>query len=118
MTVKNFPMGSILGQKFGEHYSTNSKAAAEAALSADGVAYIHCYLGLHRARNVQRYLAEHAQVQAQTYATTGAGASEITRCSSYVSTASSEFLMRSIRRWISWRRSARLWTKRRSKAKA
>ena len=49
MTVKNFPMGSILGQKFGENYSKNSKAAAEAALSADGVAYIHCYLGLHRA---------------------------------------------------------------------
>ena len=72
MTVKNFPMGSILGQKFGEHYSTNSKAAAEAALSAEGVAYIHCYLGLHRAKNVQRYLAEHAQVQAQTYATVNA----------------------------------------------
>ncbi len=72
MTVKNFPMGSILGQKFGENYSKNSKAAAEAALSADGVAYIHCYLGLHRAKNVQRYLAEHAQVQAQTYATANA----------------------------------------------
>src|SRR5690606_12774503 len=32
----------------------------------------HCYLGLHRAKNVQRYLAEHAQVQAQTYATANA----------------------------------------------
>lgn len=72
MTVKNFPMGSILGQKFGENYSKNSKAAAEAALSADGVAYIHCYLGLHRAKNVQRYLAEHAHVQSQTYATVNA----------------------------------------------
>lgn len=68
MTVKNFPMGSILGQKFGEHYSKNSKAAAEAALAADGVAYIHCYLGLHRARNVQRYLAEHARVEARVFA--------------------------------------------------
>ena len=72
MTVKSFPMGSILGQKFGDNYSKNSKAAAEAALAADGVAYIHCYLGLHRARNVLRYLAEHAQVQAQTYVTAGA----------------------------------------------
>lgn len=72
MTVKNFPMGSILGQKFGDNYSINSKAAAEAALAADGVAYIHCYLGLHRARNVLRYLAEHAQVQAQSYATANA----------------------------------------------
>ena len=72
MTVKNFPMGSILGQKFGDDYVQNSKAAAEAALAADGVAYIHCYLGVHRAKNVQRYLAEHAQVQAQTYSATNA----------------------------------------------
>ena len=61
MTVKNFPMGSILGQKFGDDYAKNSKAAAEAALAADGIAYIHCYLGLHRARNVQGYLAQHAR---------------------------------------------------------
>jgi tetratricopeptide (TPR) repeat protein len=61
MTVKNFPMGSILGQKFGNDYAKNSKAAAEAAIAADGVAYIHCYLGLHRARNVQTYLAEHVR---------------------------------------------------------
>lgn len=60
MTVKNFPMGSILGQKFGDHYERNSKAAAKAALDADGIAYIHCYLGLHRARNVQLHLAEQA----------------------------------------------------------
>lgn len=63
--VKNFPMGSILGQKFGDAYATNSKAAADAAINARGVAYIHCYLGLHRARNVQEYLAEH--VKAATY---------------------------------------------------
>ncbi len=61
MTVKNFPMGSILGQKFGNDYAKNSKAAAEAAIAADGIAYIHCYLGLHRARNVQTYLAEHVR---------------------------------------------------------
>lgn len=72
MRVENFPMGSILGQKFGNNYSKNSKAAAQAALDADGTAYIHCYLGLHRAKNVQRYLAEHAQVQTQTYAGTNA----------------------------------------------
>lgn len=68
MTVKNFPMGSILGQKFGKDYGKNSRAAAEAALRADGVAYIHCYLGLHRAGNVRRYLAEHAKVQSGVYA--------------------------------------------------
>lgn len=61
MTVKNFPMGSILGQKFGDDYIKNSRAAAEAAIAAEGVAYIHCYLGLHRARNVQAHLAEHVR---------------------------------------------------------
>lgn len=65
MTVRNFPMGSILGQKFGDAYATNSKAAAQAAIDAPGVAYIHCYLGLHRARNVQEYLA--AQVKTTAY---------------------------------------------------
>lgn len=60
MVVLNFPMGSILGQKFGADYMKNSKAAAVAALNADGVAYIHCYLGLHRAKNVQDYLASFA----------------------------------------------------------
>lgn len=68
MTVENFPMGSILGQKFGKDYVKNSQAAAEAALEADGVAYIHCYLGLHRAGNVRRYLAEHAKVDGDVYA--------------------------------------------------
>ena len=60
MTVRNFPMGSILGQKFGNDYAKNSRAAADAALAADGIAYIHCYLGLHRARNVQLHLSNHA----------------------------------------------------------
>lgn len=56
MQVLNFPMGSILGQKFGKDYVANSRAAAEAALHAKGIAYIHCYLGLHRARYVQDYI--------------------------------------------------------------
>ena len=73
MTVKNFPMGSILGQKFGADYAKNSQAAAQAALDADGVAYIHCYLGLHRARNVQGYLATH--VRTANYAGSNAATS-------------------------------------------
>lgn len=52
----NFPMGSILGHKFGEDYHKNSRAAAQAALDSGGTAYIHCYLGINRAKNVQRYL--------------------------------------------------------------
>lgn len=58
MRVLNFPMGSVLGQKFGDAYLRNSRAAAEAALRTDGAVYIHCYLGLHRARQVQDYLAQ------------------------------------------------------------
>jgi tetratricopeptide (TPR) repeat protein len=73
MTVRNFPMGSILGQKFGDDYAKNSRAAAEAAINADGIAYIHCYLGLHRARNVQTYLA--ARMRAANYAGSNAAAS-------------------------------------------
>lgn len=60
--VRNFPMASILGQSFGKDYLKNSKAAARAAIDSKGVAYIHCYLGLHRAKRVQEYL--------QSYATT------------------------------------------------
>lgn len=74
MTVKNFPMGSILGQTFGGDYAKNSRAAAEAALAADGGVYIHCYLGLHRAGDVRRYLAEHAQVQTALFEARNVGA--------------------------------------------
>lgn len=56
MQVLNFPMASILGQSFGRDYVKNSEAAAQAALQAGGTAYIHCYLGLHRAKNVQKIL--------------------------------------------------------------
>jgi len=56
MQVLNFPMASILGQSFGRDYVKNSEAAARAALDAPGTAYIHCYLGLHRAKNVQKFL--------------------------------------------------------------
>lgn len=58
MQVRNFPMASILGQSFGADYVRNSEAAARAAIDADGTAYIHCYLGLHRAGNVQKLLAK------------------------------------------------------------
>lgn len=58
--VLNFPMGSILGQRFGADYERNSRAAAEAAIASQGTVYIHCYLGLHRARSVRDYLEQHA----------------------------------------------------------
>jgi tetratricopeptide (TPR) repeat protein len=58
MQLLNFPMASILGQSFGTDYARNSRAAAQAAINARGIAYIHCYLGLHRAVNVEKYLAQ------------------------------------------------------------
>lgn len=57
--VHNFPMGSILGQRFGDDYDRNSRAAAKAAINTPGTVYIHCYLGLHRAANVRTYLEQH-----------------------------------------------------------
>ena len=63
MRVLNFPMASILGQSFGKDYWANSKAAAQAALQAQGVVYLHCYLGLHRAANVRKLLQEQARTE-------------------------------------------------------
>ncbi|MEO7251817.1 MAG: tetratricopeptide repeat protein [Arenimonas sp.] len=65
--VLNFPMASILGQSFGKDYLANSRAAAQAAIDSPGVAYIHCYLGLHRAKNVQRFLEGYAATGTTNY---------------------------------------------------
>jgi tetratricopeptide (TPR) repeat protein len=61
MKVLNFPMASILGQSWGKDYVANSEAAAAAAIEADGIVYVHCYLGLHRAANVRKILETHAR---------------------------------------------------------
>ncbi|WP_096144874.1 tetratricopeptide repeat protein [Stenotrophomonas pictorum] len=65
--VHNFPMGSILGQRFGEDYERNSRAAAETAINTPGTVYIHCYLGLHRAANVRDYLEKHGTVDTRQF---------------------------------------------------
>ena len=70
MQVRNFPMASILGQSFGKDYLANSKAAAQAAIESHGVAYIHCYLGLHRSENVRKILEAYASTKTATYAGT------------------------------------------------
>lgn len=49
----NFPMGSILGRRFGGCYDENAERAARAVISAPGKVYLHCYLGLHRIQAVQ-----------------------------------------------------------------
>ncbi len=75
--VLNFPMASILGHSFGKDYLANSRAAAQAAIDSKGVAYIHCYLGLHRAKNVQKFLETFTATTTATYAgTSQSGRSE------------------------------------------
>lgn len=64
MKVLNFPMASILGQSFGKDYEANSRAAAQAAIGESGIVYVHCYLGLHRAANVRKLLAQYSSTTA------------------------------------------------------
>jgi Flp pilus assembly protein TadD len=52
----NFPMSSVLGKRFGDDYNKNAKAAAEAIASEKTKTYLHCYLGVHRAKVVQDFL--------------------------------------------------------------
>ncbi len=56
--VKNFPMSSILGQRFGSSYDESAKGAAEAMASFPGKVYLHCYLGIHRVSVVRDLLTK------------------------------------------------------------
>lgn len=56
--VKNFPMSSILGQRFGDSYDESAARAAEAIAAFQGKVYLHCYLGIHRIQVVRDILAE------------------------------------------------------------
>ena len=64
----DFPIASILGQKFGTYYETNVQRAASAidSLSKDGVdkVYLHCYLGEHRMVAVKKALAKRGVIAA------------------------------------------------------
>jgi len=62
--VLNFPMTSILGQRFGESYEQNAQAAVAAIAQTPGKVYLHCYLGLHRVK----FVAELAQAKNVTTA--------------------------------------------------
>jgi Flp pilus assembly protein TadD len=55
--LKNFPMTSIVGYEIGADLERNETAAAEAAQQATGKVYLHCYLGIHRARRVADKIA-------------------------------------------------------------
>jgi len=57
MELVNYPMGSILGQRFGSTYDSSADAAARDAAASTGKVYLHCYLGAHRIRTVLVRLA-------------------------------------------------------------
>jgi len=59
LVFMNFPMTSILGQRFGADYERNAALAAKAAADAPGKVYLHCYLGLHRVKVVGELLAQY-----------------------------------------------------------
>lgn len=71
----NFPMGSILGQRFGGGYDRNAAGAAEAIKSATGKVYVHCYLGMHRIK-VVRALMEGSGEASSAYIRSGERTSE------------------------------------------
>jgi tetratricopeptide (TPR) repeat protein len=56
--VLNFPMASVLGQKFGDYYQQSASNAAKAIAASEGKVYLHCYLGMHRAVAVREELAK------------------------------------------------------------
>lgn len=63
MKFMNFPMTSVLGYKVGQDYESNANAAAKAVASTEGKTYIHCYLGIHRAKTVKDLIeAQHQAV--------------------------------------------------------
>lgn len=61
-TLLNFPMSSILGQRFGADYERNAELAAKAAAETPGKVYMHCYLGLHRVKVVEGLFAQYKVV--------------------------------------------------------
>jgi hypothetical protein len=67
MQVLNFPLTSILGQRMGKAYETNALAAADAIANAKGKVYVHCYLGVHRAKYVTDLVAQKKQVRTVEY---------------------------------------------------
>jgi tetratricopeptide (TPR) repeat protein len=54
----NFPISSILGQHLGNDYDERVRAAAEGVSKCKTKVYLHCYLGRHRIKDVQKELSE------------------------------------------------------------
>lgn len=61
MKFINFPMTSVLGYKMGQNYDSNAMAAAGAATASAAKSYVHCYLGIHRAKIVKNLVESRNQ---------------------------------------------------------
>ena len=57
IALENYPMSSILGQKFGNDYDVSASKAAAAIAGTTAKVYLHCYLGQHRIQSVRTILA-------------------------------------------------------------
>ena len=57
MKFYSFPMSSVLGIGFGAQYEQHARDAAAVAIREPGKVYLHCYLGLHRVKVVQKIIA-------------------------------------------------------------
>jgi tetratricopeptide (TPR) repeat protein len=64
--LKNFPMSSILGQKFGSYYDDSATRAADAIAASTEKVYLHCYLGMHRIQVVRDALSKRG-IESGTY---------------------------------------------------
>lgn len=56
MKLYNFPLTSIFGKKMGDSYQKNAQAAADLIAKTPGKVYLHCYLGMHRVKEVEALL--------------------------------------------------------------
>jgi len=57
----NYPMTSLWGRAVGDEYEQNATSAALTVVHAPGKAYLHCYLGIHRAKAVEERIAKMGQ---------------------------------------------------------
>ena len=72
MRFINIPMSSIMGRRVHADYDDQVRKAVEAVLREPGKVYVHCYLGLHRARSVADQL-EARGVHLSMYGTPNSG---------------------------------------------
>lgn len=67
IVLRNFPMSSIMGKRFGNAYDQSASQAADTIAATAGKVYLHCYLGVHRIKVVRDLLTKRG-IGTDTYA--------------------------------------------------